>query len=262
MPQLFIPTLLGSLLLCSATTSAQQSWPDSARIVALPDVAVYGSLHAQTIGTFHGKYIAGVRPLTPGVRCVVWLPSPDSGKTYTLNSLTIPLHCRYTAGRVQISLHGRGRGAELLGPALAARPLIITPPDSIPKRRTQLRLNLRTQQLQLPAGGIYVVIEGLPTQANESFVRYQSIQRRKTKKDGTTVVKPYVLTRRGTDTTTVWTLQDDFPKLRQSPAGYVSNTWMRWAPHFPYKRESAQTFGRHSVQAFDTVVLLELESPQ
>ncbi|WP_073109441.1 hypothetical protein [Hymenobacter daecheongensis] len=188
------------------------------------------------------------------------MASPDTAREYTLKALTIPLHRRFTAGRLQISLHAAGRGTELLGPALAARPLLISPPDSIPKRRTQLRLNLRPEQLQLPKAGVYVVIEGMTTLADEVFLKHRFVQRRKTKKDGTTVAKPYILTRRGTDTTTIWTPYDEFPKLRQSPAGYVANTWMRWAPHFPYKREGVHAFQGRSVQAFDTVVLLELEN--
>ena len=148
----------------------------------------------------------------------------------------------------------------MLGPALTSRPLLVSPQDSIPKRRTQLRLNLRQERLQLPRTSVYVVIEGMTTQADGVFVKHRFVQRRKTKKDGTTVAKPYVLTRAGTDTTTIWTPREDFPKLRQSPAGYVSNTWMRWAPNFPCKREGAQAVRGRSVQAFDTVVLLELEN--
>ena len=254
---LHLPLLL--LLLSPVIAHAQLPTTDSARTIALPEVAVRGHVARSVTGTFHGRYIRGTRPLVPQQRCVVWLPAPDSGQTYTLASLVIPVHCRFTAGRLQVSLHQRGAGAEMLGPELLKQPFLFAPPDSIPKRRTQLRLNLLPEHIQLPAAGIYVVLESLPTAADEVFIRRTYIQRRKTKKDGSAVVQPYILTRRGTDTTTIWTSTDAFAKLRQSPAGYVSTTWMRWAPHLPYKREGVQTFRGKSVQAFDTVVMLELE---
>lgn len=233
---------------------------DSAHTIALPEVAVQGRLVQQVASTFHGSYIQGTRPLLPGQRCVVWLPAPDSGRLYTLTALLLPLHQRFTAGRLQINLHSRGTGPALLGPALLSQPLLLGPPDSIPRKRTQVRLELRALRVQLPAAGVYVVLDGLPTTPNETFIRYASVQRHKLRKDGSAVVKPYVLTRHNPDTTTTWTPTQDFPRLRQSPAGYVAHTWMRWAPNLPYRRESVHSFHGKSVRAFDTVVLLELES--
>ena len=225
--------------------------------MALPNVTIRGE-RPQRLSTYHGEYIKGVRPLTPGQRCVVWLPSPDTTAAYQVESLTVPLHQRYTAGRLRITFYERGRGTELLGAALPVPGLVVAPPDSVAKRRTQLRLDLRHSAFRLPMAGVLVVVDCLPTQDDEVYVRRVAVARRKTRKDGSTVVKPYILTRRGTDTTTVWTLADAFPKLRQSPAGYVANTWMRWDPRLPYRRENAQTFRGRSVQAFDTVLLLQV----
>ncbi|RSK40974.1 hypothetical protein [Hymenobacter perfusus] len=250
----FLLAILSPYAACSQPTVT-----DSVHTIALPEVAVQGRLVKQVVSTFHGSYIRGTRPLLPQQRCVVWLPAPDSGRLYTLTALLLPLHQRFTAGRLQVSLHQRGAEAEMLGPSLLKQPFLFAPPDSIPKRRTQVRLNLLPEHIQLPTAGVYVVLESLPTAEDEVFIRRAYIQRRKTKKDGSAVVQPYILTRRGTDTTTIWTSTDAFPKLCQSPAGYVSNTWMRWAPHLPYKREGVQTFRGKSVQAFDTVVMLELE---
>jgi len=255
-----IPISLLLLILCfSHLIKAQSKDSTTIRTISLPSVSIHGSTTSKTVSTYHGQYINGVRPLTPGVQCVVWLPSPDTMQLYRLTTLTIPLHNRFTAGRLHVSFHAKEHGREIPGRRLSIPPHVISPPDSIPKRQTQVRLDLRNQHIQLPTAGVYVVLESLPTAEDEVFIRRAYIQRRKTKKNGSAVVQPYILTRRGTDTTTIWTSTDSFPKLRQSPAGYVSNTWMRWAPHLPYKREGVQTFRGKSVQAFDTVVMLELE---
>ncbi|WP_133256942.1 hypothetical protein [Hymenobacter edaphi] len=250
--------VVGLLLGTGGAATAQTPPPNApARHIVLADVTVRGR-RPQAVGTYHGAYIRGVRPLTPGQRCVVWLASPDTSQTFGLQALTVPLHRRYTAGRLQISFYARGAGPELLGPLLSAQPVVVAPPDSIARRRTQVRLDLRPAALPLPAAGVYVVLECLPTFPDETYLRRVAVPRR-AKKDGSTIVKPYILTRRGTDTTTIWTSVDDFPKLRQSPAGYTASTWMRWGPTLPYRRESAQSFRGKAVQAFDTVLLLELQ---
>ena len=253
---------LGAGLL-PALATAQASIPDSVRrTVHLPEVAVSGRLQQHVLTSYHGKYAAGARPMAPGVRCAVWLPSPDSTQLFRLTSLTIPLHARFQVGHLKVSLHRRGQGAELLGSALLAQPFIITSPDSIPRRRTQLRLNLRPAQLELPADGVYVVFEGLPTHSDEVFVKHRVVRYGKIKKDGHSRGEAFVLTRRGPDTTTIWTPYNDFAKLRQSAAGYVCHTWMQWAPQWPFKRESVHGIRGRPYPAHDVVVLLAVESAQ
>jgi hypothetical protein len=239
-------------------SNAQTDPTTSDRVIALPDVPIRAKPQ-HTITTFHGKFIKGTRALIPSQRCVVWLSSPDSTHKYSLNSISIPLRSGFTAGRIQATLYHRGDNQKLLGPPLFSQKPIIFSPDSIIEKKSEIQFDLRSMQLQLPSTGLYVVLDGLPTYDDEKFIKHKSIPRRKAKKDGSTIVDSYILTRRCTDTTTVWTPVEKFPRLRQSPAGYIAYTWMRWAPSLPYSRESAQRFRNKSVQAFDTVVTLEVE---
>lgn len=167
--------------------------PDTARTRQhLPEVAVRAQHRTLTLrapGETRGLHTAFGRELTPGRAVAVWHGPPDTARVYVVRAVLLRLGSRLPEAMKDLPKNRRnlpeGRlhlwlspGTNATGPAtgqnLLAQKLLLTAATAAEKKGW-VRFDVSDQRLVLPAAGVFVVAEGLPTTAAEAFVRHRSM---------------------------------------------------------------------------------------
>ena len=162
--------------------------------VALTEVAVRATPRQMTLrapGEAKGLHDALAMSLTPTSRLAVWHPNPDSARTYRIRAVRVRLGSRMPENMTDLARQRRrflaGRLALRLSPATAAgaptdrnllaTPLLLTPEESARHAHGWVRFDVADQRLTVPAGGLFVVAEGLTSGDDEQFVNHRSLVR-------------------------------------------------------------------------------------
>lgn len=192
------------LLLAAPAAGAQTAQPQPAPVspaprpiptVALGEVAVRVQPRRLTLrapGQAQGLQDAFAQSLTPTRRVAVWLPTPDSARSYRIRAVRVRLGAglpdnltdfirrqrRFHEGRLALHLSSATASGAPADADLLSAPLLLTPAASARHERGWLRFDVAEQHLIIPAAGVFIVAEGLTTSPDEQFVKHRSLLRR------------------------------------------------------------------------------------
>lgn len=164
--------------------------PDTARLRQhLPEVTVKALPPVQILrapGETKGLQTAFGREVPPGRAVAVWHGPPDTTQAYVVRAIRVKLGTRIPEAPEDLPKHRRnlpeGRlrlwlspGTLTTGPEasrnLLREKLLLTAETA--ERKGWIRIDVADQQLVLPRSGAFVVVEGLPTTDEETFVRHR-----------------------------------------------------------------------------------------
>ncbi|RSK40973.1 hypothetical protein [Hymenobacter perfusus] len=178
-------------MLLSSSLLLLTAYPDTAHTRQhLPEVAVHAQHRTLTLrapGETKGLHTAFGREMTPGRAVAVWHGPPDTARVYVVRAVRLRLGSRLPEAMKDLPKNRRnlpeGRlhlwlspGTNANGPAaeqnLLPQKLLLTDETAVEKHGW-LRFDVSAHRLVLPRSGTFVVAEGLPTTATETFLRHR-----------------------------------------------------------------------------------------
>ena len=166
--------------------------PITAVALANVEVRAHGRpLVLRAPGTARGLHDAYASSITPGRQVAVWHPTPDSGRTYRIRAVRVRLGARLPDGPTDLLGARRVFDEGCLGLRLSpATPtgepaetnllpalLLLTPAAAARHAHGWVRFDVQEQRLVLPATGVFVVAQGLPTPNGDQYVRSRTLVR-------------------------------------------------------------------------------------